>query len=92
MHGPHLRHLVTHQVCASDMQLGTTRTSNDIIIIQGNSTLIAMLSLLEVLVDIFIPSAQPLVSQSLQDPEETFCVDMARTASARCCHLSDCVL
>jgi len=71
-------------LCITYAASGAKHTSNDIIIIQGDSTLIAMLSLLEVLVNILIPSAQPLVSQSLQKPEEAFCLDTARTTSARC--------
>ena len=79
-------------LCITYAALMTKHTSNDIIIIQGDSTLIAMLSLLEVLVNIFIPSAQPLVSQSLQEAEEAFCLDKAKTASARCCRVNDCML
>ena len=41
-------------------------TSNEVIIIQTHSTLIAMLSLLVVLVNVLIPAPKPLVCQSLQ--------------------------
>ena len=41
-------------------------TGNDIIIVQGYSTLIAVLSLLVVHVNVLIPPPQPLVGKSLQ--------------------------